>query len=274
MGELTISYGGVIALTVVFAVILLGLYALRSVGVFTLAKRVGVEKSWMAFIPFVWMWTMAKVTKINAFMGRKVKNFALIAVIIFSIAEVIALVQAILVYFPMLGYLLSGGEAYYFMGVVPAGALKDSLTQYMLDGSIYTTLKINIAYAYSYKMALALSIVDYVSLIFVLASIIIEVSVYATFARFYSPHHSFAVAFFSIIGFFPIIVFALRKKPRVEVKRSTSYGGFNPYGTPFNNPYGNPYNSNGENAPKDPGDPFDTKPSDDPFSEYSDKKDK
>ena len=276
-GEIVLKGGSLIAVLAVIAVIIIGLYLLRSFGVYTLAKRQGLDKRFLAFLPFVWIYLMAKVTKINAFMGRRVKNFPLFATILFSISEFIAFAETFLVFFPMAGYLLSGGEAYYVIG---SGYVDKDFVRYMLDGSFFIdpNVIINIPYVYSYKMALALDILGWVTLFVGIAAIFIEVSIYAGFAKLYQPMHSFAVVIFSIFGFFPIVVFALRNKPRIEVKRVNPAGGYNPYGTPFGNPYANPYNEN-QSAPKDPGDPFEEKgvsssndkPSSDPFEEFNDK---
>lgn len=277
-GEIVLKGGSLIAVFAIIAVIIIGLYLLRSFGVYTLAKRQQLDKKFLAFIPLVWIYLMAKVTKVNGFMGRRVKNFPLFATILFSIAEGLALIETFLVFFPMVGYLLSGGVGYYFIGTTPIESFASTVYQYGINGSFYTESIVGISYVYSYKMALVLDIFSYVILIASIASIFIEVSIYAGFANLYQPRHSFAVVIFSIFGFFPIVVFALRNKPRIEVKRVNPAGGYNPYGTPFGNPYANPYNEN-QSAPKDPGDPFEEKgsnssndkPSSDPFEEFNDK---
>ena len=89
-GEIVLKGGGLIGALVAVVAIVIGLYLLRSFGVYKLAKRQQLDKKFLSFIPLVWIYLMAKITKVNGFMGRRVKNFPLFAAILFSIAEFIA----------------------------------------------------------------------------------------------------------------------------------------------------------------------------------------
>ncbi|MBZ4669212.1 MAG: hypothetical protein PWP07_1060 [Epulopiscium sp.] len=73
--ELILGLG--LAFVLVFAVIFIVLYVLKSIGLFGMAKKAGIENSWLAWIPVADMYIMGKlVGKIKLFI-RKSTNWKL-----------------------------------------------------------------------------------------------------------------------------------------------------------------------------------------------------
>ena len=264
----------VLIIAIISMVITIGLYRLRSFGLYTLAKKQGLKKTWLSFIPFLWIFIPAKLIG-TIVIGRKAyKNFATFATIFFALNEIIALTITILVNFPLVGYYLQGGEVYIANTEIYNESLKAmGFSQYIFSSTIFVR---GIIYPYS-NLALVgtiLSILSFVSNILSIVSIVVTILVYVGLFRKFWPQRHVLATVLSVLGFFPIMVFVIRKKNAVsfsEYMRSRYYGhGFNRYGGSFTN--GNNYGATSGNAQtnvKEPESPFEEfekdNQQDDPF---------
>ncbi len=262
--------------------VMLAFYVLRSIGVYTLAKRQGVKYKALAWIPCLWFYVVCKLVGKSRFFGKPIENLALLFVIIFSLSQVLSLVQSFLVNFPLIGNFLQGREILFAQSGLDLGA--QGFFEY--SSGMYVTNDFVNPYGVGgiQTVNLILSIIGYVSMFIDLAEIVITISVYfALFRKFWPQHHVLASLLTIFLGLFAPFVFVIRKKEPVnyvEYLRSRyNYNPYaNPYGNPFNNPnsYNNPYN-NGQGAPKRPEHPFSEFAEKDeidpgnPFSEFTDK---
>lgn len=265
--------------------VMLAFYVLRSIGVYTLAKRQGIKCKVLAWIPCLWFYVVCKLVGKSRFFGKPIENLALLFVIIFSLSQAIAFVQSFLVYFPLIGNFLQGREILFAQSGLDLGA--QGFFEY--SSGMYVTDEFVNPYGIGgiQTVNLILSIIGYVSMFVDLAEIVITISVYfALFRKFWPQHHVLASLLTIFLGLFAPFVFVIRKKEPVnyvEYLRSRyNYNPYsNPYGNPYNNPnsYNNPYN-NGQSAPKRPEHPFsefaekDEVDPGNPFSEFSDKDNK
>ena len=95
--------GILLAVTIVF-------YLLRSIGLFVLAKRKGVQHAFIAWIPLIWIFVACKIIGKVKFFGKPLEKLAVLICIIFAVSELITLVSNFLVYFPIVGNFLVGHE--------------------------------------------------------------------------------------------------------------------------------------------------------------------
>ena len=92
--------------------IYLALYLLRSIGLYVLAKRQGINKAYLAWIPCVWLYVVCKLLGNARIFNQPVQSLALIMTIAFSVAQVLTFVYNFLRYFPLLEYVIMGGDVY------------------------------------------------------------------------------------------------------------------------------------------------------------------
>lgn len=259
-----ISNGAIVAFVLAMAAFYITFYALRSLGLYTLAKNQGVEKAYLAFIPCVWMFTACKIIGNSKMFGKTASEWAIWACVIFSAATILPLVATFLNYFPIVMYYLEGGEV----------SIINGSSSYIATGSDF----INHFDTQAVKVILnILSILDY---ILSLAEIFICITVYIALFRKFWPEHYILAAVLSFLRLFPIFVFAIRNKKPVDfaeyIKRRYYGSGYTPYG----NNYGqggrnNYYGGNGEQSEQndEPFDEFSGRP-EEPFGEFSGKNNK
>ena len=250
---------------VIDLVIAIAFYVLRSVALYTIAKRQNINKPFLAFIPCAWLFIAGKAMGTVLIKGKPAKNLPLIATIVFALSEVIALTCAFIAYFPIVGYYLQGGnviiadtEVYTYVlqqeGFVPYVFFKDML--FVKGGNVAGS----IVYPYA-DVLMMRDIVDILGIIAELATIAVicfNVIIYIGLFRKFIPAHYLIFTVLSVVGLFPIMVFIVRKKEPVNYKdyiRSRFYGrGYNPYMG------GNPYANNSavpqERKEKEPENPF------------------
>lgn len=244
----------------------LAFYVLRSIGIFVLAKRQGVQKRALAFVPFFWFYLVCKLVGKTRFFGKPIQNMALLLTAIVSISGIITLISDVLVYFPLVGNFLSGREI-----LISSTALENVGELYPFSHIIGTRIYYVGEYADPYGIGGIqtvngiLNVTSYLSFFFGLAEIIITISVYfALFRRFWPQHYVLASLLTIFFGLFAPFIFAIRKKDPInymEYLRSrynyNPYNPYGPYGNPYSNPnsYNNPYN-NGQSAPNRPEHPF------------------
>ncbi len=244
-------------------VVALVFYLLRSIGLWTLAKKNGVKKAFIAWIPCVWIYVVCRlIGKVKLF-GRVFKWTTLVFTILFAIAELLTLAYNFLVYFPLVGYYLQGGTIYYDL---TGEGLVGSFYQYATD--IYTDL--NFKNPYGEGMGVFLRVMYYAINVFDLVSLFISFVVFFDlFRKFWPQHYVLAGMFSALFGLFPIFVFIVRNKPAVDYNEyiRRRYGVY--YGNPYG-PYG-PYGQGGPNGGN--GNPNAQNPSGnaEPFGEYAEK---
>ena len=251
--------------------VFLALYALRSVGLFVLAKRQRVKKYGLSFVPFVWIYVACKLVGKARFFNKPIEKLALIFTIIFAVSEFLTFAYNFIIYFPLFEYLVfHGGEV-----VIGTLAETSEMGIYLsIDGdiNIYTAKQIVPFGVNVITIRKILDVIYYVSGILDIASIIITVTVYINLFRKFWPQHYMLASLISIfLGLFPIFVFVIRNKSAVnwaDYMRSR-YGA---YGNPYGNPYNNPYNNQGNGAPngQSPFSDFEKK-KEEPFKDFEDK---
>ena len=256
--------------------VVIAFYVLRSIGVYTLAKRNGYKNAYLGWIPFAWIYLAARLCGNVTFFGKRINSFATILVVFYTVTQVLMLAYYFICYFPVAGYFLQGGTVYIVSNIT--GATLPGVS-YPLIGNVCTQTAINLNYPYSQTFITVFNIIIIISNILDIINIVLMVTFYfALFGKFW-PMHSFVAAIFSVFGLFGPFVFVIRNNramTREEFLRSR-YGYYqNPYGNPYNNPYGNP---DGQTPPKPPETPFsefaergEVDPGD-PFGEFSDGKD-
>lgn len=257
------------------------LYALRSIGIYKLAKNNGEEKlSFMAWIPCVWIYLACKLVKEGNFFGKPFRKFALLVCIVFSVTQILAFVYEFLVYLPLVSYFLYGGEIYIY--TFPGGIASNFVEyEFLPDSGIYvksSTVIGGLDYTYGgvlnlNAMKTALNVISYVSIVLDLANTVLTVFLFFTLFRNYWPEHYVMASIFSFFGLFAPFAFVIRNKRPVKYQDflRNRYGQ-RPYfyyeGQPKH--YGeqqpaHPFEEFAEKGEVDPGDPFD---------EFSDKQNK
>ncbi len=254
----------IITLAIVF-----GLYALRSVGLYTLAKKQGINNSGLSFVPVVWMYIACKLVGKVRFFNKPIEKIALIFCIVFAVSEVLTFVYNFIIYFPLFEYaVIHGGKT-----VIGTASQASGMLKYM---SVDETTGIYVAeqiLPFGMSISTANKILDaiyYISGIFDIASIIISVTVYINLFRKFWPQHYMLASLLSIfLGLFPIFVFVIRNKPAINYAdyMRSRYQRYNPYGNPYNNPYGNG-GYNGANS-QTPFEDFEKK-KEEPFKDFED----
>ncbi|MBQ3219532.1 MAG: sulfur globule family protein [Clostridia bacterium] len=283
-----ISHGGIIASVVISLLIMLAFYALRSIGIFVLAKRQNVKHAFLAFIPCVWMYTACKIIGNLKTFGSTFAKLAWVFACIFAVAEILTLVYNVLAYYPLVGNLLIGNKNVYYVDNVEK-FLTSNLGYYEYwtgDGFVYDNTFI---WPYSPKAEAVIlkltSVTTWLSLVFDIASIFVTVHVYIALFRKFWPQHYILATVLSFLGLFAPFVFVIRKKEAIKYSdylRSRYNAYYGPYGNPYGrpphgNPYGNPYGNAYGGQDTQPEHPFaefaergEVNPGD-PFEEFSEK---
>ncbi len=260
----------------VYFAIELVLYLFRSIGLYTLAKKQGTKKAWLSFIPLLWLYVAGKVMGMIVIGGKPYKGFALLATIVFSVSEVIALAVNFIAYFPLVGYYLQGGEVYFANEEIYNESLKAmGFSPYYF--SYYTVFVRGIVYPYPNLQAMnvVLTVLDLVNSFLSLISICLTILVFMGLFRKFYPEHYILATVLSAIGLFPIMVFVVRNKKAINFNdyiRSRYYGhGYNPYagsntGNSQENTFANGSSSGRQEKPESPFEEFENrKEEDDPF---------
>jgi hypothetical protein len=294
-----LSHGAVIAITVIALAVLLAFYALRSIGIYVIAKKQEQKHAFLAFVPFVWLYIVCKLLGKVKFFNWTFSKVALLLCIVFSLAEILTLVSNGLIFYPLVGNVLIGNKTVYIVdNATTALANQPAMSSYpWVSNIIYDS---SFVWPYSAQATIsidkALVIMNYFAMILDLASTIIIIFVYINFFKKYWPQHFIIASILSIFGLFAPFAFAVRKREPVDYNQymrqryQAFYGGYgNPYGRPYGNPYGarpqgeqptapeHPFEEFAERGEVDPGDPFDEfsnnpKPKGEPFDEFNDKK--
>lgn len=259
-------------------VVVLAFYFLRSFGLYKITKNNKKSKKFekvFCFIPILWIYTAGKLCGEVIFFKKKIKNFGLPVVIAFGIFEVVSLVISFLVFFPLVGYYLSGGDVVYVIAEEASlsPTFLSSFHEYWLKG-IYVGNNFVSPYLNEIGVFNFIRVLNVISLFANIISGLFVVSTCLMFIRRYSPNLNGvfsiicmvfllgqfmltgSVSISSIIYVFSPFVFAIRNKKPINYKeymqsRYRRFYGNNPnVNNPFsefnnhNNNYSNNYNNN------------------------------
>ncbi len=239
----------------------LAFFLLQGVGLYTMAKRRGMKKKGLAFVPFANIFYMGKIVGDCAFFGHKMKNAGIYAMI----AQILSVVVTLL-YISCECYL-------YVMHGAPLSSDTNLLALPQWDTLTGFSEVAYTIYEYSGAVYYIVGLISQIMLI------ILTLGLYQK----YSPRNYRILTVLAFM-FAParfIIAFVLRNRPPVDfeeyrrrqyeayMRRQQQY--YNQYGNPYNNPYGRPpyggnpygngYGNNGQNQ-------NDT-PAEEPFEEFS-----
>lgn len=269
--QMPVSTLVLVLIAIVSIAIPLAFYLLRSFALYKMAKTENINKAYFAFIPFLWTYIAGKIAGTPVYFGKIVKKFPLWLCIFYTVSEGIALIFNFLVYAPVLGYLLQGGELLYVVDVTNSviNSLEGAYEFYPLAINLFVPSGnfINVPYA-TYEFIQIANVISYVMIPIDVAVVVLTITMYSGVFKKYWPLHYFSGIIFSIFGLFPIFAFVVRKNQPVDYNKfmrerfARQYGYYNPYASQQNNPY-NQYNNANPNANKE-----------NPFNEFSEKKEK
>lgn len=248
-GEKALSFGGIIAILCCVLAVTAAFYVLRSIGLYALAKNNGIDHAFVAWIPFAWIYVACKLISETRMFGWSFKNIAVWALIIFSVSGVLDIVYNVLTYFPAVGYFLQGGT----ITIVEENAgMKLYLGSDFVNpyGNAYSAIKT------------FCTVINVTTSILSLFTLVVTVFAYIGLFKKFWPQHYIIASVLSVLGLFPIFVFAVRNKPatnygdyiRSRFYYGETYGQNPPPGT--ERPPEHPFEEFAERGEKDPGDPF------------------
>ena len=283
-GSVTIDGSTLLVSVIIGLCVTIAFYVLRSIGIFVLAKRAGINNKFLAFIPFVWIYLACKLIGNAQIFGKSFSSLALFLCIIFSVAGFLQFAYDFLLYFPIAGNLFYGREI--FMVADDELAKTLGYTQTLARGIYGGADFVNPYKSGTMIVYNILNVSSYFLSVLNIASLVIGISVYFNLFRKYWPQHYMLFGILSIFGLAAPFVFAIRNKQPINFNdylrsRYGVYGGH--YGNPYGGGYGNPYNNGGYNQdyrtqqtpPKSPFEEFAGKGEKDPgnpFEEFDDKK--
>ena len=246
----------------------LAFYLLRSIGLFTMAKKENLKCAYVAFIPIAWIYVATKLSGTITFFGKKFKNFAYVALAIMLVADLTFIFVNCVIYVPVIGYYLQGGEVAI---AVPGEGLPGNFVEYGITSGIYLGNNFLNPYVEMGWIIKVASICSVIYRIFEIVQIILLVMIYIGLFRSYMPEHNFIGSMLSVLGFFPIMVFIVRNKKPVNFEEyiRAKFYGMHASRPNQNGAQGSSMNGEGRNdtPPKRP-------ENDDPFPEFNQKSEK
>ncbi len=228
---MAVPNGWVWAIGAIILAVIIGFYVLRGIGLSKLAKREGIKLWYFSWIPFLWFYVAGKLCVNVRFFEKPFKNFALFAVLTCGIIELISVVITFLLYVPIVKFFLQGETIMIsaYKEYIPSGCTVFN------TGSMYLGLS-GFIDPYSETFWSVINVVNTVSGILDLLSIIIQIMIFSNIFRSFLPRHSFVATIFSFFGFFGPFIFAVRNNERFDyqeyMKRryQAFYGNNYPYG--------------------------------------------
>ena len=242
-------------------------YIFQSVALYSIAKREGYDKKWMAFVPFFNVYYIGVVSDKNSIFKVSPKKFSL----------ALAIVELVLVVLYAIYYVSEG--------IIFAGGFYNEITELVLMGGQQIPVVVGYESAgVPEALAWAGWFFDWVEICFIdwlnLIQIVLTVFVIEAFFQTYSGRHHVLFTLFSIL--FPIkgILFFvvrnntgknyrdyLKEQQQRQFQMYQQYNRQNMNGNPYNNynPYtgqpinhdDDPYNNRGSGAGGSNQDPFD-----------------
>ncbi|MBE7100315.1 MAG: hypothetical protein E7364_01740 [Clostridiales bacterium] len=273
-GEFSKNKNSLLGLKLGFGVgtgIWLILFILQGIGLYTMAKRRGIKKRALAFVPFANLWYMGKLAGECRVFGRKVKRVGLYAML-----AQIALTILMGLYLAAELYLFMKGEPIWHEDYYPVwdfNGFAGKVETFYKYGDLFIAI-FELAYAILMIVLLNGLFKQYAPRKYMVLSILF---VFLPFSRF--------ITIFCLRNKQPIDYDAYMRARREAYIRQQQqyynrygngpyggnpYGGYNnPYGQ---NPYGNPYSQGQQRPPEEPFGEFGGKPKpDEPFDEFNGK---
>lgn len=227
----------------------LTLFILQGFGLSAMAKKRGLKKRWLAFMPFANIWYIGKIAgECNVF-GQRMKRGGLYTML----AQILTTVLCGLTIAAQVYLLVVEGVPEYDQFGFPFWV---NLTGFS-------------AVAYKFY-GISQYILPIFQLVYEVFMLILLIALYKRYAHRNYFILSMLALFVPVSRF--IVIFVLRNRNGIDyeaymrarheayMRQQQQYGGYNPYYGGYNrNPYGNPYNNpygNTQNAPKPPEDPF------------------
>lgn len=247
-------------------VVLVGLYLLRSFGIYYLAKNNGINHAYLAWIPAFWIYPCCKLIGEQLFFGKPYAKLALIIAIVLSVGTAINFIIEFLNWFPLVGYYFSGGTIYVGESAEVL-ALNPNAKEFWTSG-IFTDANFKSPYHRPYVMIRIIDAMATFGMLLDLAKIVVLINVYIVLFRKYWPSYYVIASVLSFFGLFPVFAFVIRKKTPVKIR---TYVYTNPY---QDNPYGyrGSYPPPRTTAEDEPFEEFKST-DDEPFGEIFSKKD-
>ena len=258
----------VIIMAIISMIVPIVFYVLRSIGLYSLAKKAKIKGAVLAYFPCVWFYVACCLIKETKVFGSTVGKMAVLFTVVFTFSELLFLANEFLAYFPLVGNLLIN-KANIYIVMDETGISAGSLVRYPFLSGIYVDHTYVDPYKNVFLVAKIMEIISYVAMILELASMIITITVYINLFKKYTPERFILFAILSVLmGLFGVFIFIIRKKEPVNYmdyvrsRYQSFYGPNGPQGN-GNGPYGF-YGAN-YSAPNEPKSPFE---------DFADKKDK
>ncbi len=260
--HLSVSSAIIWTMIIFTAIFVVALYILRSIGLYCMAKKRELDKAYLAFIPFAWVYTACKLIGDVRFLSSTFERFAIWVTFIFSICGVLGLFYDFLSTYPLIDSFFKGNEIFYVL-----------ISDTNIDASVYVPQGAvsfgNGFYGYSDFVAnqAILDVLYLLTSLTGLITVVINICIYINLFRAYAPNHFILYAVLSwLFGIFAIFVFALRKKTPVNYNEyvrqryNAWYANGSYYGGPVNNGApkapSTPFEEFADKDEIDPGDPF------------------
>ena len=252
-----ISIAGFIISLIILIAAPVALYLLRSIGIYKLAKNHGIDKAFMAWIPFAWIYPLCLLVKEYTFFGTPYGNIALIVCTIFCVYGGLSFLYKFFVYLPLILYFFSGGAIYLASGLEIAQSLVPDVQSYWLEGIIFVS---NIQY-YGNSVRIVAKLLTMINTIISLLDIVqfvVLINIYIVLFRKFWPKHYIVASVMSAFGLFNIFIFIIRNRVALSFEQyvRTMNSGMN------NGRYKTPTHT----SKKD--EPFAEFGDDDPFSDF------
>ena len=277
LAPIEVSNGFIWTSLAVWLAITLTFYALRSIGLYVMAKKQGFRFKWMAFLPCVWIFVACRLVGETRLFNTTFKKIAVAVTIIFTLGELLYLAYNLIIYFPVIGNFFLGGKVVINLGEDTAISGLEPIISgfpFYVESNPYLVAGIS-----EKALVLVLDVIDIVSSILSLISTVVVIIIYINLFKKYWPQHFILAAVLSWLGIFAPLVFAVRNKEPVDYNEylNQRYNGWytnngNPYRN--NNFYQNNGSANEHRQSSDPFEEFQDKNKDpgNPFSEFDDKK--
>lgn len=227
----------------------LALFLLQSFGLYRMAKNAGKPHKWLAFVPFLNLCYMTKLSGPCTVFGHTMRRsglYAMIAQIVVVLLEAVAVVAEVLLFTK-------------FRSALVFDPAKDEI------GIALETLPLKMQRFYAFSQY-ASYFSEIAALIYTVLIVITTTGLY----KAYAPKNVFPLTI--LTAFIPlsrcIVIFVLRNRKATDYEaymrqaREAYYRAHAPYGSPYQPPYG----GGSQNTPP----PNTPPPAPDPFEEFSD----
>lgn len=237
-------------IVVLTVAVIVGFYVLRAVALSKMAKNSKNKKinelSYIAWIPFFWVYLATVLAGDIRIFGAKIKNLPLILAIVYTVTEVVIIFYNFVTYLPLAQYFFDGGTVYFNF---TSNDIVPNFSDFLV-----TDKEILIPYSEGF-IRFVVVIRDIFSFVELFSSLML-IFVYIALFRKYWPLHSTGASLLSVFGFFPIMIFLARNKQPIDYEAFLRNRYQAMYGNNFSNYQNrqNGYGNSNTNANND--DPF------------------